>query len=66
MSLCKLNGIDSRYFFLNNELLFLDLSTNIDFFMFGAIPAYLYVNYKEKLLLKIMNFLNILELAELL
>lgn len=45
----------ARYFFLENNLLFLDLTTNIDFFMFGAIPAYLYVKNKEKLILKIMN-----------
>jgi len=39
-----------RYLFLKNDLLFLDLSTNVDFFMFGAIPAYLYSYYKEELL----------------
>jgi len=40
-----------RGVFFENDMLFLDLSTNIDFFMFGAIPAYLYCYYKEELLL---------------
>lgn len=40
----------SRYFFIQNELKTIDLSTTIDLFMYGAIPAYLYVNHKEKLI----------------
>jgi hypothetical protein len=38
----------SRIVFYNHNMLFKDILTNIDFFMFGAIPAYLIVNYKEK------------------
>lgn len=38
----------SRYLFFLNNMLFKDILTNIDFFMFGAIPAYLFVNFKEK------------------
>ena len=39
----------SRIVFYNHNILFKDILTNIDFFMFGAIPAYLIVNYKEKM-----------------
>jgi peptidoglycan/LPS O-acetylase OafA/YrhL len=38
----------SRLFFYKHDLLFKDILTNIDFFMFGAIPAYLFINHKEK------------------
>jgi peptidoglycan/LPS O-acetylase OafA/YrhL len=38
----------ARVLFYHNHLLFKDILTNFDFFMCGAIPAYLYVNYKEK------------------
>ncbi len=41
----------SRWFFYINNILFKDILTNFDYFMYGAIPAYLYVNYKNKTLL---------------
>jgi len=51
----------SRYFFIANGWFTLDLSTNIDFFMYGAIPAYLYVNYKELLMTVIAKVSNYLK-----
>lgn len=38
----------SRIVFYAHDLLFKDILTNIDFFMFGAIPAYLIITHKEK------------------
>jgi peptidoglycan/LPS O-acetylase OafA/YrhL len=38
----------SRIVFYTHNLLFKDILTNIDFFMFGAIPAYLIITAKEK------------------
>ena len=40
----------SRILFLRNEWFFFDILTNIDFFMYGAFPAYLLVKQKQKLL----------------
>lgn len=55
-----------RAYFLEHNLLFLDLSTNFDFFMFGAIPAYLYVNQKEKMVQAILKIPNLVKLIILL
>lgn len=44
-----------RAYFLSHNLLFLDLSTHFDFFMYGAIPAYLYVNHKQILVQTILK-----------
>lgn len=41
-------GYISRFIFVYNNWLFKDIFTNIDYFMYGAIPAYFYVNNKEK------------------
>ena len=44
----------SRYLFIRNDLPTIDILTNIDYFVFGAIPAYLLVqrknNFEEKIL----------------
>ena len=40
----------SRVFFYQNNVMFKEILTNFDYFMYGAIPAYLYVNYKENAL----------------
>lgn len=40
----------SRVIFYTNDLSFLDLSTNLDYFMFGAIPALLLVSEEKKVL----------------
>lgn len=45
----------SRFIFDINGWIHKDILTNFDFFMFGAIPAFLYINYKEKLLTFIEN-----------
>lgn len=47
---CLIAAIISRGYFVKNGLSTSDLLTNIDLFAFGAIPAYLLVNYKERLL----------------
>lgn len=41
-------GFISRFIFAQNNWLFKDIFTNIDYFMYGAIPAYLYVNNTKK------------------
>jgi peptidoglycan/LPS O-acetylase OafA/YrhL len=41
-------GYLSRFLFNYNNWLFKDLFTNFDYFMYGAIPAYLYVNNAKK------------------
>ena len=45
----------SKVFFYQNSLMFKEILTNFDYFMYGAIPAFLYVNYKEKALEFIKN-----------
>lgn len=41
-------GYISRFIFVYNNWLFKDIFTNIDYFMYGAIPAYFYVNNAKK------------------
>ena len=50
-----------RHFFLQNNFMILDLSTNIDLFMYGALPAYLYVNHKQQLIDTIQKQSNYLK-----
>ncbi|MBL7887889.1 MAG: acyltransferase [Flavobacterium sp.] len=45
----------SRILFLKNEWFFFDILTNLDFFMYGAFPAYLLVKQKQKLLKRIQS-----------
>lgn len=40
----------SRYFFYKNDLMFKDILTNFDYFMYGAIAAYFMIYKKEKTL----------------
>jgi peptidoglycan/LPS O-acetylase OafA/YrhL len=51
----------SRLYFFQNHLLFKEILTNFDFFMYGAIPAYLYLNHKEKTIAFINKVPNILK-----
>ncbi len=48
----------SRYFFYKNNWLAIDIFTTIDYFAYGAIPAYLLVNFKNKTL-EIINQISI-------
>lgn len=51
----------SRLFFYSHHIMFKDLLTNFDYFMYGAIPAYYYVNYKEETIAfmhKIPNYIK--------
>jgi peptidoglycan/LPS O-acetylase OafA/YrhL len=41
-------SLTTKYFFVLNDLKQLEILTNLDFFMYGAIPAYLIVFYKEQ------------------
>jgi peptidoglycan/LPS O-acetylase OafA/YrhL len=43
----------SRVFFLEHGMYFKDILTNFDYFMYGAIPAWLYLNYRKKTLGKV-------------
>lgn len=56
-------GYISRYIFFLNDWQFKDIFTNIDYFMYGAIPAYFYVNNKEQfcsIINKISNPIRVL------
>ncbi len=42
-----------KFLYLKYDLLLVDVLTNMDYFMFGALPAYFYVYYKERFLSEI-------------
>jgi peptidoglycan/LPS O-acetylase OafA/YrhL len=45
----------ARIIFLHNQWPFKDITTNIDYFMYGAIPAYLFVFAKEQTIQLVSN-----------
>jgi peptidoglycan/LPS O-acetylase OafA/YrhL len=47
---CVVMAFISRFLFIRNGLLTIDLLTNIDFFVYGAIPAYILMRKGERLL----------------
>lgn len=51
----------SKYFFYQNNLLFKDILTNFDYFMYGAIVAYLFTYKKEKTISFINNLPKIIK-----
>lgn len=52
---CLLLAVIARVYFVQNGWVTSDLFTNIDLFAYGAIPAYLLVSHKERLLSIINN-----------
>lgn len=66
MGLFILIAVVSRVIFFENNWYFFDLLTNIDFFMYGAIPAYLLINHKQKLIEKILSISSSVKWAILL
>jgi peptidoglycan/LPS O-acetylase OafA/YrhL len=51
----------SRYVFIQNNLFCKDLLTNIDFFMYGAFPAFAITMYKEKTITLINNVSSLIK-----
>lgn len=55
---CLVLSVIARFYFVQNGLATSDLLTNIDLFAYGAIPAYLLLNHKERLL-HVVNSISI-------
>lgn len=55
---CLVLSVIARFYFVQNGLSTSDLLTNIDLFAYGAIPAYLLLNHKERLL-HVVNSISI-------
>jgi peptidoglycan/LPS O-acetylase OafA/YrhL len=53
----------ARFFYYQNNIMFKDILTNFDYFMYGAIPAYFYVYYKESTLRFIGKISNLIKTA---